>query len=591
MEIVELMARNQYERCLPDDDNDKRPLEGTLNAANAHMYSKGKSSILHEKTVHKPKHRVKGGRYDKIIRDDNTGAFKPMSGAFISPPDRHHVNFSQLGTAYSNAGFRFNPEGQEKVHSGVRFSATSSSAYGISQNYQWVGNMMGQTSSQTNMRISESCGNCMNVPQGKETGPSWSSMVQNHMHFSSNNQQKHLCPPANADMFSNYSSSFHKANMNGNRDTDLLNLNVGNSENHRRSIDSQFFGKTVENPATCKHTGRGSLDLYSNETISAMHLLSLMDPKLSSTQSMDVNATPKFQKRPSFPHDHHAKDFPYLSSGGYKTSSAIKPPAYGYFSKNFLSENSRDRFPSIPNVNASGFAFPFSKNVKEPTDLLSQPSLKFQGGDRAKAVASTSQSKSIRSNKSDFAVGGSSANLGSFPTHSIPNVFFGTSDPMVSPSQPHVKESAPKRKSETRNNASTSRAPGSSSVVLPSQPHVKESAPKQKSETCNNASTSCAPESSSRTEICSINRNPADFSVPEAGNVFMIRGVDLKFPDPPPEVRAEDPPPAIRAEEPPPPPAVRAEEPHPPPAATSASPPPASRSSEAQRRKRQKGKG
>nr|AHZ89713.2 embryonic flower 1 [Dimocarpus longan] len=497
MEIVELMAKNQYERCLPDVENEKQPLETTINTSGAQIYAKGKLSFVPQKTAHKPKPRVKNSRNDMITRVENVGATKQKSVDCVSHFDRNHLNFGQLGPAYAPTGLRFIPQFQEKVQSGVKFSATSSSTHDSSQNCQWIGSIMGHRSSQTNAQTLESCNSCLSVPrQGKEAASTWSSMIQNHMPFAYNNPQKHVGPSTSTDMFSHCTSNLRKGNLNGNRELNFLNLNVANHpEKHYRNIDSQILSKNMENPPfTCKHSGLGSLDLYSNETISAMHLLSLMDAGLSSSQPIEIDGTPKFQKRPSFPHDRHARDFSIFSSGGYKTSSTMKPSSYDYYGKNHLSENSRGCSPAISNVDASGFPFQCNKGAKKPTDLIGQSSLKFQEREKAKGSASTSQNKGHKSNKSVLTIGGSGINHGSVPVHSMPKMFLGDSD----------------------------------SMVLPLQRHVMENAPKHKLEALDNPSTNWPLKSSSKTEICSVNRNPADFSVPEARNVYMIRGEDLK---------------------------------------------------------------
>ncbi|KAL5783274.1 hypothetical protein ACOSP7_008303 [Xanthoceras sorbifolium] len=494
MEIVELMAKNQYERCLPDVENDKQPLETTINTSNAQIYAKGKLSFLSEKTARKPKPQVKNSRNGKITRAENVGTAKQKSVDCVSHIDRNHLNFSQLEQTYSPTGLRLIPQSQEKLQSGVKFSATSSSMNSSSQNCQWIGNILGNRSSQTNLRTLESCNTCLSVPQqGKEAASIWSSMIQNHMPFAYKIPQKHAGPSTNPDVFSHCSSSLRKGNFNATRELNFLNLNVTNSEKHHRNINSQTLSKHTENPFACKHSGMGSLDLYSNDTIPAMHLLSLMDAGLRSGPPIDINETPKFPKRPSFPHDHHAKDFSEMSSVGYKTTSTMKPPSYDYYGKNHVSENSRDNFPAIPTVNASGFPFQYNRGAKKSTDLISQASLKSQEREKAKGSDSTSQNKGHRSHKSVLTGSGSGTNHGSSPVHSMTNMFLGASD----------------------------------SMVLPLQPYVMENATKHKLEALNNTSTLWPLKRNSKTEICTVNRNPADFSMP--GDDYMIRGEDLKF--------------------------------------------------------------
>ncbi|KAK4852948.1 hypothetical protein QYF36_001415 [Acer negundo] len=492
MEIVELMAKNQYERCLPDVENDKQPLETTANTSNPQIQAKGKLSFLSEKTAHKPKSRVKNSRNGKIIRAENVRTTQPNSIDCVSHIDRNHLNFSQPEQTYAPTGLRLFPPCQGKLQSGVKFSATGSSMHSSSQNCEWIGTIVGNRSSQTNLRTLESCNTCQSVPQqGKGAASMWSSMIQNPMPFAYKIPEKHTGPSTNTDVFSHYPpSSLRKGNLNGNRDLNFLDLNVTNPEKHPRNIDSQTLNKNTENQVACKHGGIGSLDPYYNETIPAMHLLSLMDAGLRSGPPID--GTTKFLKR-AFPHDHHAKEFSGMPSGSYKTNSTMKSP-YVYYGKNHLSENSRDCFSAIPTVDASGFPFQYNKGAKKSTDLIGQASFKSQEREKAKGFDSTSQNKGHRSHKSVLTVGCSGTNNGSIPVHSMPKMFLGTSDPMLFP-----------------------------------LPHVMENATKHKLEALNNTSTIWPLKSSSKTEICTVNRNPADFSTPGSSNGFMIKGEDLKF--------------------------------------------------------------
>ncbi|CAL8992112.1 unnamed protein product [Prunus brigantina] len=45
----------------------------------------------------------------------------------------------------------------------------------------------------------------------------------------------------------------------------------------------------------------------------------------------------------------------------------------------------------------------------------------------------------------------------------------------------------------------------------------------------NNGNGTMKPLNISKSSFCSLNRNPADFNMPEVGNGYMIRGEDLKF--------------------------------------------------------------
>lgn len=492
MEIVELMAKNQYERCLPDVENEKM-LETTINHSNAPIYAKEKLSFLSNETPQKPKPRAKIGRNGKIARPENGGTSKRKSVDCLPHIGRKHFNLSPLEQTHCPSGFMPFTHCQGKLPNGIKFSDTSSSKHRISQNCQWIGNILGHRTSQTNLQTLGGCNSCQNVPQqGKETAHLWSSMIPPFIY---DIHQKHASQSTNADMLS-HCPSLHKGNVDGNHDLNFWNIDVTNIEKHSRTFDSESLSRPhTEYPFACKHSRSRPLDVYSNETIPAMHLLSLMDAQLPSGAPIGIDGNRKFLKRSAIPHDHHSKDFSGLSSGAYNTTSTMKPTQYDYYGKNHLSQSSPECFPPIQTVGASGFSFQHDKVVKKITGSTGQASLRCQERDKAKASDSPSQNKDNRSHQPVFITGVSGRGLGNIPVPNMQKIFVGTSDP----------------------------------AVFPLTFHEIENATKHKLESCNTTSTVLPPKSSSKTEICSVNRNPADFSMPEDENIYMIRGEDLKY--------------------------------------------------------------
>lgn len=67
-------------------------------------------------------------------------------------------------------------------------------------------------------------------------------------------------------------------------------------------------------------------------------------------------------------------------------------------------------------------------------------------------------------------------------------------------------------------------------VVFPSQPKALKITDNHKDvRSCQMHGTIRPLRDISKEEVCGVNRNPADFTIPEAGNMYMIRGGDLKF--------------------------------------------------------------
>uniref|UniRef100_A0A2P2P3E4 Uncharacterized protein n=1 Tax=Rhizophora mucronata TaxID=61149 RepID=A0A2P2P3E4_RHIMU len=99
------------------------------------------------------------------------------------------------------------------------------------------------------------------------------------------------------------------------------------------------------------------------------------------------------------------------------------------------------------------------------------------------------------SQKSVSASCGFGSMCGSTPVHSMQTIFFGTPEPRMSPLHFGGLDNSKNHKIQ---------APSTSGTVKPRKTR---------------------PES----QICSLNRNPADFSIPDDKNEYMIKGEDLKI--------------------------------------------------------------
>ncbi|KAK6273977.1 hypothetical protein POUND7_011060 [Theobroma cacao] len=499
MEIVELMAKNQFERCRPDTEIDNQLSETTNNTRNHQrvdlnkVFGNEKMSLFHE-TTQKPKPRVKNGRIGKILRGDNVGSSRQKSVDYFSHMDRNQYNMSQMEHNYSPAGFRPFPLCGEKPLNGIQFSATNSSRQNSAQNCQWIGNMVGQRSSHASMQTLGVCNTCQSAPQqNKEVAHLWPSVITNNMPYLYGIPQKCANQVANVDVLSHCPGSLPKGNINGNDDRNFLNL-ASNFEKHSRKFDPEALRRThADYPFACKHNGMGSLDLYSNETIPAMHLLSLMDARLPSGAPVDVDGNQRCVTKTSFLHGHHSKEFAGLPSGGHRTNS-MKHPSYDCNGKNHQPESFCECMSATPTVGPST-SFQHDRRFKKAMDFTGQFSLKSREKEKKKCSDSQRQNRNRRSQKPASLSSGLNITCGSIPVHSMPKMVHDTSDFMM----------------------------------LPVQFHAMESATKHKQEAHTMSATLFHPKSGSENEICSINRNPADFTVPEAGNMYMIGGEDLKF--------------------------------------------------------------
>ncbi|XP_023914131.1 protein EMBRYONIC FLOWER 1 [Quercus suber] len=495
MEIVELMAKNQYERCLHDADNKKRQLETTNNTGNGQMmdsantYGNGELR-LQEELTHKRISQARNVRNGVITTDKNVGPPKRKAVDYFSPIDRNHLNVSHLDQFQNPKEFRNFAQSQKNQSSGVQFSATSSSTHSRGQNCKWNGGIVGHGPSHATLQALGGC-NTQQQTAPKQTEAAvhlWPPMIPNQIPFGYNLPQKGVAQSTNIDMLSQFPSSLHKGNMKtlkSDHDLKFLNLNAPSLE-HNMSFGSETFGRNnAEYPLACKHNGiglpqnlMGSLDIYSNETIPAMHLLSLMDAGMRSGPTFNMGGTSKFPKRPSFPLDHNSKEFPRIEIGAYKTMDSIKHASSDYCSKNHFSEKSHGCFHCTPTVGAST-SFQNDEGFQRATNFTGQVALKTQNKDKRKFSKSPTQSRGRRPENLVFPNASLGTDLGAIPVASVQKRVLGASDSTVFTKQYHGMEN--------------------------STQHPK------------------------RSEICGINQNPADFSKPVPGNRYMIRGEDLKF--------------------------------------------------------------
>ncbi|KAF5461602.1 hypothetical protein F2P56_017683 [Juglans regia] len=499
MEVVELMAKNQYERCLPDAENKKGFLETTPNTRNARMmgctniYGNGELRLLQKDNTHKQKFQARNGRNGLIIKGQKLGPSKQKSVDYSSQIDRNNLNVSHLHQTETPTVFRTFVQSQKaEPSSGVQFSATDSSRHSNGQNCNWNGGTMGHVPSHEILLALGGYDTRQTVRQSEAAVHLWPTMVPNQMPFACSMPQSGLSQSNNKGMLSKHSDSLQKGNINVNHDLKFFNLNATILEKHNMRRGSETSSRTnAEYPFAFKHNGielpqslMGPSDLYSNEAIPAMHLLSLMDAGMQSGPTFNVGGTPKLPGRPSFPHDRKSKEFQRKEIiGSYKTMDSMKQPSSHYHGKTHFSEKSHGCFHCISTVGASVSSFQRDKASQRATNFTGQVTLKFQEKDKTRSSSSPTQARDNRSEKYVFPTGSSGTNHGAIPVHRVQKRFLGASDSSVLTLQYH-------------------------GALDNSTQH---------------------PKSSSVSELCSVNRNPADFSMPGVGSTYMIRGEELKF--------------------------------------------------------------
>uniref|UniRef100_A0A5B6ZLZ6 Uncharacterized protein n=1 Tax=Davidia involucrata TaxID=16924 RepID=A0A5B6ZLZ6_DAVIN len=274
-------------------------------------------------------------------------------------------------------------------------------------------------------------------------------------------------------------------------------------QKQRRPVDSEIFKKiNAESPCACtqKKIGNcqklvGPLDLYTNETMPAMQLLRLMDAGISSRISLNVDENMEFAKHPSFPQDDHCKELSPL-----KIRDACKQSFPAQFGKNHSTGKSWEHFSSGPISNAVAFSIQRGNSCTRISGItghiaekMMSQTVKSRKKTKMKSSSSSMQRIDCKLNGSSSGSGSLSKNHESFTINGLQKGFHSAPKSVVFPLK--------------------------SQLIVDSITNV---------EVNKKVGTVWPVKGSCKTEICSVNRNPADFSIPEAGNEFMIGGGNLK---------------------------------------------------------------
>ncbi|KAF7817133.1 protein EMBRYONIC FLOWER 1 [Senna tora] len=466
MEIVELMAKNQYERRLSDAENSRRQPQKSTIRRNARVtvgtaiYGKEEISLLQE--GQKEKHRGRHGKNGMIVRGENARPDKRKSVHYFSAFDGNQLNMNRLCQPQSSFGFEVS-HSLKRMPSGFHFSPMASSQLGNARNFNLNVSTTEHRSSDATLQGGCSLHKTI-LHQGDEASHIWASLTPNHVSLGYDRPKKVVShsPRTITDITSLQSGTLHKQNKNRDIDLNCLNLNPTGLEKLNRNIGPETFSKMnaeYQFPNKNKRIEpqqnmRGSLDLYSNETIPAMHLLSLMDAGMKSSKPFNASVSDQMLNRPSYPGDCNSK----LEIGTSKALASLKRTSSGYYNLSYVSHK-HDPFLSSPNLGASS-PVRYKKKSTRATNFNSQISSK-SGRKKMKSSDSVMQNKK----KKQF-------------------------------SWPCLETETPQqRKLEVHSARGTLKLLKSSCV----------------------------------SNSCSINRNPAEFTMPEMGNVYMIRGEDLKF--------------------------------------------------------------
>ncbi|MED6133076.1 hypothetical protein PIB30_025043 [Stylosanthes scabra] len=470
MEIVELMAKNQYERCLADVENRSSQLEKSTVRMKAQMTSGSTKHdemgvrLLKESQKDKPHGRPK--KHNTVERE-TLKSCKRKPVRYSSPFDGNNLCMNNLCPPQLPFEFEIS-RSQKKPLSGFQFSPMGSSSQLGSSARSCKLNLSLEERGSSNATLEVQGGCSLHktiLQQDGEASRIWASLSPNHISLGYDVPKKVVSHPSssNMDMTSLRSSSLHKQNMKRDVDLNYINLNAAGLEKLNRNTSPGTFSRiNGEYSYPCKHNGmdhhqnlRGSLDLYSNETIPAMHLLSLMDAGMQSRTPFNVSSVSgEVPKRSPCPGDCNT----VLEIGTSKAHGTQKRQSSDYFRKSYLSDKPHGCFLGSPTFGASS-------STQLDTKML-----------KATGFSAPNSTKPGRKEKIKSA------------TPTVQNQF----------AKPF------------------------------SWPRIETESPLQRKMDAHGSQETAVPLKIISGISCMVNRNPADFTLP-TGNVYMIRGEDLKF--------------------------------------------------------------
>ncbi|CAL0319235.1 unnamed protein product [Lupinus luteus] len=459
MEIVELLAKNQYERCLPDVESRGSRLENSTMRRKSQMtlgnalHSKGQMSLLKEgqKEKHQGTHKK-----SSMAPRENVKPSKRKPVHYFSPFDRNNLRMNNLCPPQPPFGFEVSRSQNNQ------FSHMDSSHLGSAQNFKFNSSLEERGSYNATSQSQGGCSFHKTILQeDDEASRIWASLTLNNVSLGHDVPRKVVSQPtsANPGITSPQSGALHRRSTRRDIDLNCINPEIL----HRSTGPGTLSRMDGGYPFPGNHNGiqphknmRGSPDMYSNETIPALHLLSLMDAGKQSCTPFNESFNAQMLRRPSY----HGDCSTELEIGKSKTHSTPKRLSSDYYSRNYASDKPGGCFLGSPAFVASSSTQHDMKFIRTTGAFAGRSSIESGKKEKTKSSNPAMQKR-------------------------VTNQF----------SWPHLETETPvQRKLEVR---------GTHETFLPVRANLGNS--------------------------CTVNRNPADFTMPETGNAYMINGEDLKF--------------------------------------------------------------
>lgn len=467
MEIVELMAKNQYERRLPDAENYKQVSETDNFSRAVLQVNTNRRGLLQKPKDLKQKAQARNGGNGAIHAGKIVEKRKQKSADYFSNIGESHFNSNHL-QQNRMLGHDASIRSQKEPSNGIQHSS-GFKRQSCTEIRKCNGTIMESGPYNSKVLSSERCIDHLPVSAAQV----WSSSF-----MADHSPYEYQRFPAHSTDREKISSP--RSLQIGNAETqNCHNHHPINLERHGRRNDSEAYSQKFAEGSFSRRPRAvelhqdlvGSLEPYSNETISAMHLLSLMDAGMQSNSPVTAVGMHKLSKKPTIPHPPKGKEFSRMDICFNKTIQDIHQ-----FSPAFQDG------VHISATNAPASTLQNSRGFRTDTNF-SSPAV-FKSQNRAKTKCS---------DPSTFRSGGLSIGDRTFPDN-------GMQKGLVN-------------------------APNSAAFVLA---HHTE----RNSRKCKLVAHTRIRQNQKRsfeTEICSLNKNPAEFSLPEAGNIYMIGAEDFNF--------------------------------------------------------------
>ncbi|KAL5976863.1 hypothetical protein ACLOJK_021198 [Asimina triloba] len=552
MDIVELMAKNQHERCLLNaadaaDIRCKMSEEtiGMKNEANLmdspEVIGKEVLSLLNKKTSSMLQPPPNVAEVLGFLNEKKSSMQKASSN--VASAVMHHTS-QNVGTsdrefvghpAVTSRKYTIDPLNSDQVE--------QSSTFGFSAVSQLLERPR--------------CGIHLSVPDSGKDSPNWSltcmqfleacqargSILQNEkggpVRYSESHGSRSLAPSkimpfdinvapeadelCDADMLSGIPEPISRGNKNsGQADFGLKPMNANPSCQLQKQREKVLIdmNRDVVPVHTFSHSEKedeyhakmmAPTEIYTNDTISAVHLLRLMDQGACSSVTRDVPMDSKqdeLVKQPQFTNNHY-HNFLGLDDGIFRatTSSSMQATPFDFIHQNHQQGNPSKFFG--PSLKSGMFGSPFQENEQNPGD--NGRTFGFMGKFTGESVSShlkpphgkgkTKGTSSVPHTRGRPRSYGSALQDGNFSK---------------------CNETVPVYNLKKRVHSATYSAKSKDSLLNQLvMPNAR--GPNNKTD-----ETALAFESDSLMEICSINRNPAEFTIPDADSPYMIRGEDLR---------------------------------------------------------------